>query len=94
MQKTRLELVTRDTMVSLDDTQDHSSTRLQLTLDSLNAWAPGELSAELTVTDVQLLAGSLLEWLADMDHALPDLPVDGLEQYPDEDEDSRPLGAA
>jgi len=66
-----LELVTRTGVLSVDETADHSSTRLLLT-------AGGPIRGarlELDVAGVQELTGALLEWLAECGHNLPPLPV-------------------
>jgi len=72
-------------LLTLRTTEDSSTTRLLLQLRETGVRPFAQcLTTELCVTDVQLLARELLQWLVDNDHTLPELPVDV--QLDDEDE--------
>jgi hypothetical protein len=70
-----LELVTTAGELIVTGTDDHSRTRLRVT--AVDRWSRSMVAQDVTVHDVQTLAGALLRWLADEGHDLPDLPATG-----------------
>ena len=88
-----LELDTRSGVLHVDTTADNSHTRLLLTLWRRQAPRTQTVELELSVDDVQQLAGTLLHWLVSEGHQLPELPAmdEDLEDADeDEPDDSQP----